>query len=251
MTSTSSHGFTLIELLVVVAIIAVLASLAMASMSVVRAAGRSTTCLSNLRQIGVGYQAFAQDNRGIGMPAYTGSRTWDNHLMDYAGTYGVMRCRDNTTAISAGGVSAGGVAAGPKSYALIAGISSKGATTWTDTAPFPSMLNGAQTVARLSWVGSWNSVNDAKALVKIPAPSQVAIVSELFDGVNGGVNRAYTYNLTGCYAYRDNLLPSAHRRRDNYLMLDGHVEALDKTIARGSAAIGTAPGGVWTIQSND
>lgn len=54
-------AFTLIELLVVVAIIAVLAALLLPSLGAVRDSARSTRCQSNLRQIGLSFEAYAQD----------------------------------------------------------------------------------------------------------------------------------------------------------------------------------------------
>ncbi|MFC1582642.1 type II secretion system protein [Planctomycetota bacterium] len=57
-------GFTLVELLVVIAVIMLLVALILPVMTSVRIQAKTAVCLSNMRQVGLGVQAYTLDNRG-------------------------------------------------------------------------------------------------------------------------------------------------------------------------------------------
>jgi prepilin-type N-terminal cleavage/methylation domain-containing protein/prepilin-type processing-associated H-X9-DG protein len=65
---STSLGFTLIELLVVIAIIAILAALLLPGLAKAKQQAQGTQCMSNLKQLTVGWVMYNGDNRGYVMP---------------------------------------------------------------------------------------------------------------------------------------------------------------------------------------
>jgi len=62
-------GFTLVELLVVISVIALLMGILMPALGKVRNVAKRTVCQSNLRQIGVAFRAYLDDNSDVMPPA--------------------------------------------------------------------------------------------------------------------------------------------------------------------------------------
>ena len=89
-------GFTLIELLVVIAIIAILAAIIFPVYSRAREKARQTTCLSNLKQIGLALQLYADDYDGVYTRGqfwpWDSSRTWVHVTKPYVRNAQVFTC---------------------------------------------------------------------------------------------------------------------------------------------------------------
>ncbi|MFW5868483.1 MAG: prepilin-type N-terminal cleavage/methylation domain-containing protein, partial [Armatimonadota bacterium] len=71
-------GFTLIELLVVIAIIAILAAILFPVFARAREKARQTSCLSNVKQLGLSLNMYAQDYDETLVPSRgkTGAGSW-------------------------------------------------------------------------------------------------------------------------------------------------------------------------------
>ncbi len=82
------RGFTLIELLVVIAIIAILAAILFPVFARAREKARQSSCLSNVKQIGVAVQMYIQDYDGAYPAYYIGpSQTMDYSWVSLVGPY--------------------------------------------------------------------------------------------------------------------------------------------------------------------
>lgn len=102
----SRQAFTLIELLVVIAIIAILAALLLPALGKAKQKAWTTSCNSNLRQVGLAMRMFGDDNNeyypisGGGIhwdttDATTGMQSWMQQIAPYAGSTNIFNCPGN------------------------------------------------------------------------------------------------------------------------------------------------------------
>jgi prepilin-type N-terminal cleavage/methylation domain-containing protein/prepilin-type processing-associated H-X9-DG protein len=90
------HGFTLIELLVVIAIIAILAAILFPVFARAREKARQTSCLSNLKQLGLGVLMYAQDYDemlpGADCRDLQNGTNWDIVTEPYVKNWQIFQC---------------------------------------------------------------------------------------------------------------------------------------------------------------
>jgi prepilin-type N-terminal cleavage/methylation domain-containing protein/prepilin-type processing-associated H-X9-DG protein len=117
--SRNGTGFTLIELLVVIAIIAILAAILFPVFAQAREKARQTSCLSNIKQLGLGIVMYTQDyDEMFPVHAYWDndwnttegkSLYWEGRVLPYIKNLGVFVCPSDggTSAATTNGTEAG------------------------------------------------------------------------------------------------------------------------------------------------
>lgn len=85
-------AFTLIELLVVIAIIAILAAILFPVFGRARENARRSSCLSNVKQIGLGLMQYSQDYDEMVPLGIQGSLRWNDLIQPYTKSTQILRC---------------------------------------------------------------------------------------------------------------------------------------------------------------
>src|SRR5579871_3249948 len=87
------QGFTLIELLVVIAIIAILAAILFPVFAKARENARRTACISNVKQLGLAWMMYVQDNDETFPPSNSPNSSQWGPSTTYTGKYPCKPCR--------------------------------------------------------------------------------------------------------------------------------------------------------------
>jgi prepilin-type N-terminal cleavage/methylation domain-containing protein/prepilin-type processing-associated H-X9-DG protein len=234
-------GFTLIELLVVIAIIAILAALLLPSLKTAKDESLGIKCMSNMRQMCLGWRMYSQDNReyvvlssagdaGNPLNKYAWCQQQESFLdqpqnydpsvdittgplYPYINSYMVYRCPSDTSMINHGGTLLPRVRTVSMNFYL-GGFGGTGATNGGGVGPWASLYPVYTKTTDLTINAS-------------PGPVDTWVfVDERQDCVNYG---NYLADMTGAdpsqpasYEFNEDMPGAYHNRSAGYAFADGH-----------------------------
>jgi prepilin-type processing-associated H-X9-DG protein/prepilin-type N-terminal cleavage/methylation domain-containing protein len=219
-------AFTLVELLAVIAIVGILAGLVIMGMGKVRSSARQSGCLSNLRQIGVAWQLYLGEHKGL-FPEFAtyqmyywggGSGTWGGPAPETRPLYPYLP--------------------DPKAFQCPSDLDDG------TRPPFHTLSGNSYVMANSNQRGilsrpvAVNRVAISGYYSQLQFPAKTILV---FEQSARASETGYISNPTASY-YRDNW---HNNDVSNFLMADGHVETFQRAFLNAHRHPVNPPGYTW------
>jgi len=164
------RGFTLIELLVVIAIIAILAAMLLPALAKAKQAGQKAQCLSNMKQLQLCWQMYADDNQDV----LARNNTHDPYSWINC-TAGIGTMNDPVGATNLLGLSGGLLFSYNKSYGIYKCPAARGPTKNTQNGNANSGLDGSRLVRTCSITPRFGNTNETLMNSNVD-PTQKAVL---------------------------------------------------------------------------
>ncbi|MCW3059823.1 MAG: prepilin-type N-terminal cleavage/methylation domain [Capsulimonas sp.] len=256
----NSAGFTLIELLVVIAIIAILAAILFPVFAQAREKARAISCLSNLKQIGLAFTQYNQDNDEYFPGLYQGNWNssigrWMDSIQPYVKNTQIFNCpSDSNTAnkyianrgtIDLGATAIGGFGSYAASNAYWGNGGNAGGSQWAGpmsgaqnvTDSLPSIESPSTTYL----VGDGNGSFQLSWVFNAQQPTAIDAASNPPNTLHG--TDATSTNLEGMSVAR-------HQGRTNIVFCDGHAKSMTLGALLKTSDQTTSTCGTWETPTN-
>ena len=220
------NAFTLIELLVVIAIIAILAAILFPVFAQAKESAKKTACLSGLKQTGLTYFMYSNDNDDYTVPQDMGrvdinavtvsGGYWYNIVQPYSKNYPLLWCPDRSGATT-------------KNHLI--GASTNSALLTTDQMHVIGFGFNDGLASDSGWGMSLQDVNSVegnswrpgKNSSTILAPAQMVAFGDTYD------TPGYSAAMDNAFSGGDAPASTAnirHRGKLNYAFADGHAKSI-------------------------